>query len=517
MMAAQNHPREAALQLMAEIHALEQSVTQQIQTPQVNLDSMEVEEVVVHGAYIYQKAQFNDTEPALVGYPYILKSTNAAYHCSSPLDLLEQAHSMATETLVLAKCQPHRHVRRLHAISSVKLTQLLSGQDNGNGNYFMVLDVMDETLQERLQRWRKHKVKNVESSSSGTNTMSFMIPSLSLFSSSSSSKQQSRQNKKHQTTIPIRRTTIMDPHAARDRCQTIGLDTARALAHLHQQDVVYGNVSPQTIGFHASSGVWVLSDFSHSSMMSLQDDDDNHDESPARQQQAQKAKAAHEDVYMFGWLLWDLTTLQIDTPRIRTAVNNSHVEATASLSLLLIQHPSLEPLQRLIHTCWNATRHQCPSFTRIVKRLMEATILLEQPSSTTTSFSSPSSSSSSLLLSPIQDPVETSITTTAATTSNKGRSSILPSFRFKSSSQTMSKIMNKKNSKKHIVVDEAHTNRSKARQPQRQSSGDTTCTQHSSSHTSNNTDTTIMTTLLSDMMDVRYGNSNSNSNNNDPS
>jgi hypothetical protein len=424
-MAARTPPREAALQLQGKIHALEQIITQK--TPKVDLDSIEVEEVFIDGAFIYQKAQFNHTEPALRGYPYILKSMNTAYHDdSNPLNLLEQAHSLATETLVLVKLQSYANIRRVRAISSVPLTQSLSGQRNGNGKYFMVLDDMEETLQDRMQRWRKKR--DLESST----TSHFH---LSLFSS-----KHSRQSKKYPT--------IMDPLAARERCRTIGLVTARALAQLHQQDMAYGALSPQTIAFDAM-GVLVLSDFSAASM--VQDDKDSQD---------QKA----QDVYLFGWLLWDLITLPTPNNKPRRASNSHLYEYTSALSLI----PSLEPLERLIQTCWNATsaRHQCPSLARIIKRLMEATM---EPPAWIRSLSS-----SSL-------PVETCSSSTVDTT--KGRS---PLFRFKSSDK-MSKT-NKKNKDSNKRVE-------------RQSSGGTMCT-HSS-----DTDTTTTTTLtsLSDIMDVRYG------------
>jgi hypothetical protein len=110
-------------------------------------------------------------------------------------------------------------------------------------------------------------------------------------------------------------------------------------------------------------------------------------------------------VHMFGWLLWELTTLQTYNKQTSKS-NHSNAETLYPLSLI----PSLEPLQRLIETCWNATRHNCPSFTRIVKRLLEATM------EHTSSSSSPPSS----LLSSIQDPVETC---TVATNASSGPTS----------------------------------------------------------------------------------------------
>jgi serine/threonine protein kinase len=469
-MAARNNPRAASVKLMADIDALEHSFRFTQRTPQVDMVSVEVEKAVIHDAFIYRKAQFNATEPALRGYPYVLKSMNTGYagHSTrSHLDLLEQAHSLATETLVLSKLRQHPNVRRLHAISSVKLTQSLSGgQDNGNDNsngngngnsnssYFMVLDVMEETLQDRMQRWRKKRDSN-----SG-----IKCHSLLSFSSSKHYRQKKQQQQQQMPTI--------HPHAARERCKTIGLDTARALAYLHKQDVVYGDLSPHTIGFDAS-GVLKLSDFSASSSVPLVHAGD------AENNQDKRA----QDVHMFGWLLWELTTLQTYNKQTSKS-NHSNAERLSPLSLI----PSLEPLQRLIETCWNATRHHCPSFTRIVKRLIEAT--MEHTSS--------SSSSSSSLLSSIQEPVET-CTVATNTNTTKGRSSILKlplPFRFTSSNKLLSKHKNIK----RVVDDDHHYTRSK---PVRQYSGDTACTQ-----SSDTTTTSTDLTPLFDIMNVRYGISN---------
>jgi serine/threonine protein kinase len=139
---------------------------------------------------------------------------------------LERAlEDLAVEADILSRLR-HDNIISLHGVSKGGVAQSLLDSEWG---YFLVLDMLSETLQDRLKVWRQ----GIESKSSSS-------------SSSSSSSFLGRRS--------------VSNSAVMQRLQLAGLGVARGMNYLHQQQIIIRDLKPENVGF-ALDGTAKLFDF----------------------------------------------------------------------------------------------------------------------------------------------------------------------------------------------------------------------------------------------------------------
>jgi serine/threonine protein kinase len=291
-----------------------------------------------------------------------IKSADNNNNNTRTKDLLrKRALMLAKETKILSQVHHHEHIRTLHAISKKSLSQALIMAADGAANnnhglgYFMLLDVIPETLRERMEVWRRELLQQRSWS-----RVSFPWRPQS-------------QPQQHDPT----NASIME------RIQKVAVGVAKAMEYLHQQNIIFGAIhNPDTIGFD-QEGVVKLIDLStaaSASSLSSPSDETSSRNDGATLEQQQGGYSYASDVSLYGWLLWELVTLQTPTPKTATTTKPS----TLSMSMI----PSSEAfrstgIKSLIQYCWSSLeedashdhqQHQpLPTFRGIVKRLLEVT------------------------------------------------------------------------------------------------------------------------------------------------
>jgi serine/threonine protein kinase len=240
----------------------------------------------------------------------------------------------------------------------------------------VLLDLLDETLANRLDRWWK-----VEDGAKQNLTII-------------------RSNENRQVRVD----------GMQRRLQDIGIAVARAMQYLHEKHIVLRDLKPANIGFD-TSGTLKLFDFG----MARPLDSCSRTEvaGTLRYMAAEVMKGNNSglpsDVYSFGVLLWEVCTLQ--TP-FHGCVRRGNYRKDQYMRLFTEKvgglegwRPSVKSIpckhtRRLIQDCWDASPKARPAFSSILMKLISICsnkkALCWSCSSLSTFSTSSSSSSSSL-------------------------------------------------------------------------------------------------------------------------
>ena len=317
-----------------EIQRLELEVKSKL--PKLRFTRLEIQYSIVEGSFVYHNASFQHA--ALGGkqgqtYFYALKcirrpapdatAVNESVRKYEERDSIieKRAIQLARETKILSHLDEHQNIRRLYAISSKLLSSSLL-KSSGMG-YFLVLDVIPETLRERLDCLRR---RSRQQNWSDTGKFYF------------------RSNKR----------LIADKEAF-ERAKHIGLAVARGMCFLHDRNIAYGDLSPDKVGFDLR-GTIKLVDFT--AAVELEVDGDQRGEFSSLQE-----CSFASDVHSFGWLLWELLTLKKSYGHRASQVLNTKRTSLGKIS---------NRLRDVMNQCWNCdSLNDCPTFRRILKRMLE--------------------------------------------------------------------------------------------------------------------------------------------------
>jgi serine/threonine protein kinase len=233
----------------------------------------------------------------------------------SKQDMEAGAKDLESEAKLLCQLH-HTNIIELRGVSSSKFNA-------ASDDCFLVLDLLEETLCDRLQRWRNQKAKIGESK-------------LSVL----------------------------------QRIQSVVLGVATAMAYLHSKHIVHRDLKPDNIGFDAYGDVKVF-DFglacpvgqqSHSNVVgSLR--------YMAPEAMLARSPGLPADVYSFGIVLWEVVTLKKPYAQIATKADSARAKLLEKVAEGG-RRPSTwgvprKAIRRLIVDCWDQNQHARPSFVRI--------------------------------------------------------------------------------------------------------------------------------------------------------
>lgn len=264
---------------------------------------------------------------------YALKCLDAR-SISNSEEFLDAASDLARETALLARLD-HENIIQLRGYSSSTLSE--SYQEGGNG-FFFLMDVLQGTLKDRLERWRSDKSM-------------FQVSRRFLF----------------------RGRPAIDVDRMYGRIETVALGIVRGMRYLHeQQAIVLRDLKPANIGFDSESGQVRLFDFGMSRPIHqcLVEEVVGTPRYMAPEVMMSKGTSFASDVYSFGVVLYEICSLQVAFSKQRDLEDFQRhvVDARARPSLSSIPCPSL---QALISACWAHEPADRPSFSDIHRILLE--------------------------------------------------------------------------------------------------------------------------------------------------
>jgi serine/threonine protein kinase len=248
-------------------------------------------------------------------------------------EFVSAATDLAMEANILSRLN-HRNIIRLRGLSSSPPSQSYSKAGEG---YFLLMDVLEGTLKEHLQRLRNRR-------------RSFRRRVYKLLLKSP------------------RKVCITNMY---DRIQTIAWEIAQGMKYLHQNQILMCDLKPGNIGFD-KSGTVKLFDFGMA-----QEVDDGLDYAMRGTPRYMAPEVIlgdgcsfKSDVYSFGVVLYELCSLQIPFSKC------TNLE-TCRGQVVMGERPSLDcipcpSIKVLIQACWASNPRDRPSFEQICNQLLDA-------------------------------------------------------------------------------------------------------------------------------------------------
>jgi serine/threonine protein kinase len=234
------------------------------------------------------------------------------------------ASDLALEGSILSRLH-HENIVRLHGVSSGCISESFSNSDEG---YFLVLDFLQDTLKDRLIRWR-------------------------------------RETKTSRLTKQLK----IKSYEVEDRLKKVALGVAKGMEYLHENKVVLQDLKPENVGFDEHGKIKIF-DFGFA--RELHTCDVNEIAGSLSYMSPEKMSANPmglvADVYSFGVLLWELCTLEkpFESFKSRGEMFQKVVLENWRPSLSSIRS---KPICELISRCWDVNPHNRPTFTEIQAEL----------------------------------------------------------------------------------------------------------------------------------------------------
>lgn len=272
---------------------------------------------------------------------YALKCLDAN-RIATPDNFLDAACDLARETALLATLN-HDNIIQLCGLSSQSISESYQNDDG----FFILMDVLQETLKDRMDRWRSDK---------------------SLF-------QKTAWNPKRFLFFG-RKTKLgnLDWNRMLGRIETVALGTVRGMRYLHEeQQICIRDLKPANIGFDATTGQVRLFDFGLSRSMDECQSDKEVIGTPrymAPEVMINQGTSFASDVYSFGVVLYELCSLKTAFSKEQSLEDfQKHVvNAQARPKLNCIPDGSL---RALIADCWSQGPNQRPNFAEVHGRLLD--------------------------------------------------------------------------------------------------------------------------------------------------
>jgi len=280
------------------------------------------------------KGAFSEVYQVCIDIPEFYDKKYALKHLSPKItdknegDFDLAAIDLATEANLLSRLK-HDNIISLHGIYGGELKSSYIDCDRG---YFLLLDLLHDTLPKRLERDRKKEKLRI------------------LSGSISSSKMM-------------------------ERIKNIALGVSKGLEYLHSQRVIFRDLKPDNVGFR-KDGTPVIFDFGFAREVHTLESQEV--AGSLRYMSPEMAfgldPSLPSDVYSFGVLMFELCTLEKPfKPFKDQSVFNEHV-LVKNYRPPVTAIPSKD-IKELITSCWDPDHAKRPSMTSVVKRLrVEATL-----------------------------------------------------------------------------------------------------------------------------------------------
>lgn len=255
-----------------------------------------------------------------------------------------QLHRAATDLIMeayyLSKME-HSNIIKLQGVSAAPFS---SSYTEGGDGYFIAVDVMAETLRERIPKWYDNK----------------------------SSFDHRKKGLKHRLTGKQRKLNLKSMY---NRIETAALGIAEALEYIHGKGIIFRDLKPANVGFHAETGKVCLLDFGFARELSLCVDEEicGTPRYMAPKVIRGEGYSLKTDVYAFGIMLHEIVSLEFSwKPKNRSI--SSHAELLSACDALPKPSTDNIPCRNtalLIEDCVSYDPESRPTFDVICMTLRE--------------------------------------------------------------------------------------------------------------------------------------------------
>ena len=232
----------------------------------------------------------------------------------------------------------HENIIKLRGVCSTSLSDSFY-QEDGKG-YFILTDVMQETLKDRIRRWRIDPV---------------------CF-------------EKRRRYKLFNKKGGLDLRSMYGRIATTAMGIAKGMKYLHERDIILRDLKPQNIGFHEATGKVCLFDFGFARPLSECSSNEicgtpRYMSPEVMQAQGYSLKS---DVYSFGIVLYEICSLK-DAFNSRAPVLHDSDDilnkSEEFASRPPLHHIPCDYTRALIEDCWSQDPNVRPSFDDICSAL----------------------------------------------------------------------------------------------------------------------------------------------------
>lgn len=296
-------------------------------------------------------------------------------------DLTTATTELANEAKMLSALA-HENIIKLRGVSSERFSESFV---SGNGGYFLIMDVLDETLRDRLDTFMMKEKRDTNVMQKTRNSISKRFRRSSSLSSSDKSLQECQKlyNRIDETVLGI----------------------ARGMKYLHSKNIVLRDLKPDNIGFedccygqddddNLVGSTVKLFDFG----MAQKVEDCDPDEIcgslryMAPEVMARKGYTTAVDVYSFGAILYEMCSLtrpfeesfrrRKNRNRRQRSKSNKKTNTMQEFYNAVV-HDQIKPsenlekdvccpkLRTLIQACWDHDPSKRPTFEQILSALVE--------------------------------------------------------------------------------------------------------------------------------------------------
>ena len=244
------------------------------------------------------------------------------------------ALDLAMEARILSELD-HENIIQLRGVCSSRFSA--SYMEGAGGGYFLVLDLLEDVLSDRLNRWRKDNHR------------------LSAF----------------ETKWNFGKTRV-NTQAMYGRMRDVALGIVKGMIYLHENGIVIRDLKPANVGFN-DRGLVQLFDFGMA--RNLEDCNPHELCGSPRYMPPEvmdgKGYSFEADVYSFGIILYEICSLNVAFDNIRKCSDRNEfyrlvIEDHARPKLNNIACPLTK---QLISDCWQCNPTQRPSFKQVYQRI----------------------------------------------------------------------------------------------------------------------------------------------------
>lgn len=266
-----------------------------------------------------------------------IESTEHFYQAAT--DLMMEAH-------YLSKLD-HPNIVKIRGVSSTPFST--SYGENGDG-YFFTMDVMEETLRDRIPKWYDDKRSFDKNKKKGL---------------------------KHRLIVPKRKQLNLERMYGRIKTAAFGI--AEAMSYIHEKGIVVRDLKPANVGFHGETGKVCLLDFGFARDLALCSDGEvcGTPRYMAPEVLRGEGYSLASDVYSFGIMLHEISSLEFSWKPTKRSIS-SHADLLTACDSL--PKPSTENIPcrntaNLIEECLSDDPESRPTFDvicRTLNRILES-------------------------------------------------------------------------------------------------------------------------------------------------
>jgi serine/threonine protein kinase len=295
------------------------------QLSKLSWDDIQIDSPIGYGGFSQVFKVQLDNVPEEQGQYFALKCLHANAKVKTK-SFLTGAVDLAIEAEILSRLH-HENVIQLHGISSAGPIEAYMDTDRG---YFLVLDLLQDTWQNRLDKYRLQR---------------------SMLRRNGHSSQ------------------------VLERVSKVAIGIAKGMEYLHSQGVALRDLKPDNVGFDKNGTPKIFDlGFAREAHTIKPTEIAGSLRYMAPEVALGRGSQLESDVYSFGVLLWELCTLEKPYKHITTRDDfmEEVILGDWRQSTLSIQSTCL---RRLIKRCWHRDPRKRPTFTKIVKVLRVETVL----------------------------------------------------------------------------------------------------------------------------------------------